>query len=78
MEVGDVHHSGQSASEEEGNLQSQLLDRKLFSSEVDKRINAIVAALAAQLETIIQSVRELSERRSNRSTERNAASERSK
>ena len=43
VEVGDVHHSDESASEGEENLQSQLLDRRLFSTEVDWRINAIVA-----------------------------------
>ena len=79
-EVGDVHHSGESASERENNLQSQLLDRRMFffSNEVERRINAIVAPLATQLETLTQPVRELSERSSNHSTEWNTAFERSR
>ena len=77
-DVGDSHHWGESASKGKDNLQSQSLDRRMFSSEVDRRIKAIVAPLAAQLETIIQLVRELCERSSNRSTEGNAASERSR
>ena len=56
----------------------QLLERKLSSSEVDRRINAIVAPLATQLVTLIQSVMELSERSFNRSTEGKALSKRSK
>ena len=59
VEIGDAHVSAESASDVEDNLQSQLLERKLSSSEVD-RINAIYAPLATQLETLIQSLRELS------------------
>ena len=51
IKVGDIHHSGESASEGEDNLQSQLLDRRLSSGEVDRKINAISASLAMQLET---------------------------
>ena len=69
VENGDLHASGESGSEAEDQVQSQLLDRKILSSEVDRKINAIVAQLATQLETLIQSVTELSERSSNRSTE---------
>ena len=78
IEVGNVHHSGESADEGEDNLQLQLLDRKMSSGEVDGRINAIVAPLATQFATLIQSVKELSERNSNHPTERNAESERSR
>ena len=78
VEIGDVHHSGESASEGEDNLQSQLLDRRLPSSEVDRGIDAIVAPLATQLVALIQSVRELSEESSNQSTEGNRASEQSR
>ena len=42
---------------------SQLLDLRMSSSEVKKRINAISAPLTSQLEMIIQSVRELSEKK---------------
>ena len=49
-----------------------------MSSEVDWRVNATVAPLATQLETLIQSLREFSERSSNRSGEENVASERSR
>ena len=48
------------------------------SSEVDRRIDVILASLATQLETLLQSVRELSEESLSQSTERNAASERSR
>ena len=48
----------------------------MSSSEVDRRINAIVAPVATQLETLIHSVRELSERSLKGSTEGIAASER--
>ena len=78
IEIGDAHNQVESASDVEDNLQSQLLERKFSSSEVDRRIKAISAPLATQLETLIQSVRELSDRSSNRSTEGNVASERSK
>ena len=67
-EIGDVHHSGESAKEREDYLQSQLVDRRLCSNEVNRRINAIVAPLATELETLIQSVREPSEKSLNRST----------
>ena len=50
----------------------------MFSSEVDKRINAIVAPLATQLELLIQLVKELSERSSTRSTEGHRLSVRSR
>ena len=56
---------------------SQLLIRRLSLNKLDRRIIAIVALLITQLETLIQSVRELSKRSSNRSTEEIAASERS-
>ena len=56
VELGDLHHLSGSASEED-NLPSQLLDRRLTPSEVDRRINAIVASLATQLRTLIQSVK---------------------
>ena len=70
------HDSAESASDLEDNLQSQLLERRISSTELDRRITAIVAPLAIQLETLIQSVGELSERSFNRSTEGNVASER--
>ena len=76
--MGDVDHSGESASQGEKNLQSPLLNRRISSSEVDRKIKAIVAPLSTQLEMLIQSVRELSERSSTRFTEGNVASERSR
>ena len=42
-EVSDVHHLREPRSEWSYNLQSQLLDRRISSSEVDMRIKAIVA-----------------------------------
>ena len=78
VEIGELHFSAESCSDAEDNLQPQLLDRKLSSSEVDRRIDAMVAPLFTQQETLIQSVRKLSERSSNRSTEGNVASDRSR
>ena len=49
VEIGDAHGPVESASDVEDNLQSQLLKRKLSSSEVDRGINAMVAPLATQL-----------------------------
>ena len=45
VERGDVHHSGETAADGEKNLRSQLLDRRMTSSEVDRRIKAFVALL---------------------------------
>ena len=85
-QVGDVHHSGESASDGEENLRSQLLDRRMSSSEVDWRMSAIVTPISRQLEMpisrqlemLIQSGRELRERSSARRTEGNETSERSR
>ena len=79
VEIGDAHNSVESASDAKDNLLSQLLERRLSWSEVDRKINAVVAPLATQLEALMQSVRELSERSSNRSTtEGNVLSEESR
>ena len=78
VEIGDAETLAEPASDVEDLFQSQLLERKLSSKEIDKRINAKVAPLTTQLETLIQSVKELSERSSNRSADENVASERSK
>ena len=43
IEISDVHYSGEQASDGEDALQSQLLDRRSYSSEVGMKINAIVA-----------------------------------
>ena len=72
-----AHISAESASDVEDNLQPQLPERKLSTSEVDRRINGIVAPLTIQLETLIQSIRELSESSSNRSTKGKVASKQS-
>ena len=77
VELGDTHNSGEAASESQRNLQSQLLDRRLTSSDIDRRINAIDALLSTQL-LLIQSVRELNERSSTRSAEKNMLSDRSR
>ena len=60
VETGFAPKPAESASEAEDNLQSQSIECRLSSSEVDRRINAIACLLATQLETSIQSVRELS------------------
>ena len=79
VEIGEAHLSVESANDAEDNLQSQLLERKLLSSEFDRKINALVASLATQIGTLIRWVRrELSEKSSNRSTEGNVESERSR
>ena len=78
VEIGIVHHSDESASDGEENLLSQLLDRWMISSEIEKMLNAIVAPLSTQLEMLIQSVTELSERSLTLSTEGNVTSDRSR
>ena len=59
VQIRDACESGKLASEVEDNLQSQLLNLMLSSSEVNRKINAIVFPTATQEETLIQSVREL-------------------
>ena len=61
IEIGDAHLLVEPASDFEDNLQSKLLERKFSSSQVDKNINAIVAQLATQHETLMQSLRKLNE-----------------
>ena len=78
VEIGDAHNSGESATEGGDTLQSQLLDHRLSSCEIDRRMNAIVAPLVTQTETFIQSLREIHEKSWKRSSEGNAASERSR
>ena len=77
VEIGDGHVSVESGSDAEDNLKSQLPDRKL-SSKVDRRIIAMFDPLNTQLEMLIQSVSEISERSSDQSTEGNVTSERSR
>ena len=67
-----------SAGEGGDNLQWHLFDWRMFSSEDNWKINAVVAPLAPQPETLIRSVRELSKRSWNHSTDENMASERSR
>ena len=50
----------------------------MSSTEVDRNINAIIAPLATQFETLVQSVREISEGSLNCSTEGNVSSEQSR
>ena len=78
VENGYTHKSAESAADVADNLQSQALERRLSSIEVDGGINAMVAPLATQLETLVQSVRELIQRSSNPSTEGNVASDQSR
>ena len=59
-------------------LRSQLLNRRMTSNKIDKRINAIVARLFTQLEALIQSVREFNERVYIFSTEGNVMFEQSR
>ena len=53
VDADDVHHSGESTSDGEEKLLSQLLNRWMISSEIDRKINAMVAPLSAQLEVLI-------------------------
>ena len=57
------------------NLLSQLRDRRMNSSEIDRWIKANVVPLAKQLGKLIQSVRKLHKRSYTRSTEMNLTSE---
>ena len=50
----------------------------MTSNEIDKGRNAVVAPLSMHLETLIQSMKELTERNSIRSTEGNETSEQSR
>ena len=70
VEFGYVYRSGELDSNEEENLRSQLLERRMTFSEIGRRIKAIFAPLSTPVEAFIQSVRELNERSSTRSTER--------
>ena len=72
VKVGDAHVSAESASDYEDNLQSKLLER---SGQEIKR-NSCPTRYATR--NLIQSVKELSERSSNRSTEGNVESEQSR
>ena len=78
VEVGDAYNPGESASDGEKNLQSKLLHSGMASIELEGRINGILAPLSTQQETLIQSVMELNEGSSTRSTEKSIASDRSR
>ena len=47
IELSVAHISCESASDWEENLPSHLLDRRMTSSEIDRRLNAIVALLSS-------------------------------
>ena len=78
VELGDIHQSRESNSDGEENLRSQFLERSVIFSEVEKKINGIVASLFTDLEALVQSMRELNEKISIGSTEKNVASEQSR
>ena len=65
--LGEGHSSAESASDVEDNLQFQ-------SSEDDRRIKVVLTPMYTPLETLIQSVKELSEKNSKPSVEKNMAS----
>ena len=65
--LGDTHCSGDADNDGKENLRLQKLEKTMISFEIDGRINGIVAPLSTQLEALIQSVRELSEKSSIRS-----------
>ena len=71
--MGEGHSLAESASGVEDNLQSQMLERT-SSSEDDRRLKTVFTPMTTPLETLIQSVKELSEKNSNPSVERNVAS----
>ena len=78
VEVRDAHNSGESATDGEENPRSQAPDRRMTSSEIDRRINEIVAPLSTQLKTFIQSVRAHNQRSSTRTFEENVELDRSR
>ena len=78
VEFGDAHSLGESVSDGEENLRPQLRDRRMTSSEINRRINAIVVPLSTQVEMLTQLVRELNERNSTRSSEGKVACDRSR
>ena len=67
VEAGDVHKSGESTGEGEDNLQSQLLNRRMSSSEVDRRTNGTVVLLATQFEMLVVCIKSLDAKRRGRS-----------
>ena len=75
IEIGDTHYSGDSSSDEEENLRSQFLDRRMTLTYPDRTINAIVALLCSQIEALIQPVRKIDEKNCICATEGNTTSE---
>ena len=53
VETGDVHKSSESTSEGEDTLQSQLINQRMSSSEVDRRTNGTVVHLATHFEVLV-------------------------
>ena len=78
VKFGEVNYSGESGSDSEGNFWSQSIDQIMTFFDVDTGTNAITSPLFSQLEALIQSLREFSNRSSIRSTEENMTSERSR
>ena len=75
-EIGDAHHSGESASDGKENLRSLLLNRNMTSNERDRKLSAIFAPPSTQLEALTQSMRELTGKNSIHPTDGNEFSER--
>ena len=60
VELGDTHYSVESGRNRKGNV-PVTNDKRMTSSEVDRRINEIVVSRSTELEALIRSVKELSE-----------------
>ena len=61
-ELGDASCLGESVSEGGSNPWSQLINRKMTLTVVDRRITAIVSPLSSEIEALIKPVKEFSER----------------
>ena len=62
MELGEASNLSNSANDENPNIQLLIFDRRMTSCDVDKANIAVVEPLLSQIEFLMMSVQELSER----------------
>ena len=77
VDLKDASFSGKSDSDPDKNSRSQLVVKRITSTDVERKINARVAAVSSQIETSMRFVRELSGRRLAHSRQSSVASEQS-
>ena len=76
VELSDTHCSRESGNDGDANYWSQLMDRRVISSNVDRRKNADDALRFSLLEALVQLVRKLGQRSSSHWSEDSTTSER--